>query len=79
MKLLNSDINMTGVAKDNYLKNNRAVNPNMPYQSPSADAYGQLQGHNNGLFDGIQMERNTPEILSNLKSNPYAINMASQI
>jgi hypothetical protein len=79
MKLLNSDINMTGVAKDDYLKNTRAVNPNMPYQSPNMAGYGQLQGSNNGLFDGIQMERNTPDILSNLKNNPYAINMASQL
>ena len=79
MSLLNSNINMSSVAKDAYLKNSRPLNPSMPYQSPDTMNIGRLQGNSNGLYEGIQLDRNKPEILSSLKNNPYAINTASQL
>jgi hypothetical protein len=71
MSLLNSNINMKSTPKDNYLKNSRALNPNMPYQSPDINNMGRLQGNNNGLYSTIQMDRNSPDILDALKGNPY--------
>jgi hypothetical protein len=71
MSLLNSNINMKSTPKDNYLKNSRALNPNMPYQSPDINNMGQLQGNNNGLYSTIQMDRNSPDMLDALKGNPY--------
>ena len=79
MSLLNSTINMSSVAKDAYLKNSRPLNPSMPYQIPDTMNIGELQGNANGLYQGIQVDRNKPEILSSLKNNPYAINTASQL
>ena len=71
MSLLNSNINMKSTPKDNYLKNSRALNPNMPYQSPDIGNMGRLQGNNNGLYSTIQMDRNSPDVLDALKGNPY--------
>jgi hypothetical protein len=71
MSLLNSNINMKSTPKDNYLKNSRALNPNMPYQSPDIGNMGRLQGNNNGLYSTIQMDRNSPDMLDALKGNPY--------
>jgi len=79
MSLLNANINMSAVAKDAYLKNSRPVNPSMPYKSPDTMNIGQLQGNLNGLYEGLQLDRNNPDILSNLKDNPYAINTASRL
>ena len=70
---------MSSVAKDAYLKNSRPLNPSMPYQIPDTMNIGELQGNANGLYQGIQVDRNKPEILSSLKNNPYAINTASQL
>jgi len=71
MSLLNSNINMKSNPKDNYLKNSRALNPGMPYQSPDVANMGRMQGNNNGLYSTIQMDRNSPEMLDALKGNPY--------
>jgi len=79
MSLLNSNINMSAVAKDAYLKNSRPLNPSMPYQSPDTMNIGHLQGNPNGLYEGIQLDRNQPDVLSSLKNNPYAINTASKL
>jgi hypothetical protein len=74
MGLLNSDVNMQAKPKDNDLKNNRAVNPNMPYQTPDANNFGRLQGTSQ-LYSGMQMDRSNPEILDALKHNPYALSV----
>jgi hypothetical protein len=73
MKLMNSDINMRQVNRDDFLKNNRAVAGTMPYQSMDVGNMGQLQGQNN-LYQNIQMDRNNGEALNALKGNPYVLN-----
>jgi hypothetical protein len=73
MSLMNGNINMRQVSRDDFLKNNRPVTATMPYQSADVANMGQLQGHNN-LYQGIQMDRNNGDILDALKGNPYVVN-----
>ena len=73
MKLMNSDINMRQVNRDDFLKNNRAVAGTMPYQSMDVANMGQLQGQSH-LYQNIQMDRNNGEALNALKGNPYVLN-----
>ena len=73
MKLMNSDINMRQVNRDDFLKNDRAVAGTMPYQSMDVANMGQLQGQSH-LYQNIQMDRNNGEALNALKGNPYALN-----
>jgi hypothetical protein len=73
MSLMNGNINMRQVNRDDFLKNNRPVTATMPYQSADVANMGQLQGHNN-LYQGIQMDRNNGDILDALKGNPYVVN-----
>ena len=72
MALLNSDVNMTMKNKDDLLKNKREVNGNMPYQAPSIESLGQTS-QSVPLYSGMQMDRNTPDVMSQLKGNPYVI------
>ena len=76
MNILNSHVNMTSLPKDEYLINNRDVTPSMPIQSPDVANMGRLQG-TNSLYSNIQMDRNDPGILDNLKGNPYALSVTS--
>jgi len=71
MNLMNGDINMRQVSRDNYLKNERGVIGTMPYQSPDLVNFGQPSGNTNTLYSNIHMDRNTPDITNMLKSNPY--------
>jgi hypothetical protein len=73
MSLMNGNINMRQVSRDDFLKNDRPVTATMPYQSADVANMGQLQGHNN-LYQGIQMDRNNSDILDALKGNPYVVN-----
>lgn len=72
MKLLNSDINMSMKNKDEMLKNNRELSGTMPYVIPSTNTLGQTS-QSAPLYSGIQTDRNSSEIMSQLKGNPYAI------
>jgi hypothetical protein len=76
MSLMNGDINMRQANRDAMFKNNRPVAPSMPYQAPSVATMGELQG-NSGLYSTIQMDRTSPEILSGLQGNPYALSVTS--
>jgi hypothetical protein len=80
MSLMNGNINMRQASRDNSLVNNRSIAPTMPYQSPDVTSMGKLQGNTgSNLYSNIQLDRNSPEILSSLKSNPYAMNVASKL
>jgi len=79
MSLMNSDINMREVARDGMLKNNRAVMGTMPAQSPDISNFGRVAGNSNTLYQNIQMDRNTPDINSALKSNPYVVDYRSAL
>jgi hypothetical protein len=73
MSLMNGDVNMRQVSRDEYLKNNRPVSGTMPYLSPDASTMGSASGSVNSLYSNIQLDRNTPEIVDMLKSNPYVV------
>jgi hypothetical protein len=72
MSLLNSDINMSMKNKDEFLQNKRELNGNMPYQSPSINTMGHTS-QTTPLYSNIQTDRNTHDIVSQLKGNPFVI------
>jgi hypothetical protein len=74
MSLLNASVNMHGKAKDEYMKQNRALNPSMPSVSPSINTMGSLH-EKARLYQNIQTDRVTPDLLNALKGNPYALNI----
>jgi hypothetical protein len=73
MSLYSGDINMTGKAKDAWQKNTRALDPTMPGQTPSIGSMGQQSSTSNSLYSNIQLDRTNPDLLSQLKGNPFAI------
>jgi len=79
MNLLNSDINMRQVSRDGMLENNRAVIGTMPYQSPDISNMGRMAGTTNHLYPNINVDRNTSDITSMLKSNPYVVDYRSAL
>jgi hypothetical protein len=70
MGLLNSDINMR--ARPREVVNTRPVQPSMPYQTADIANMGSTR-QSAGLYSSIELDRTTPDVLSGLKSNPYAI------
>jgi hypothetical protein len=78
MSLMNNYVNAQSKNKDPYLANNREVAPTMPYYSPSTNSIGQLQGQNK-LYQNIQLDRNTSDINTVLKSNPYSLDVTRGI
>ena len=79
MKLMNGDINMRQVGRDSMLKNERAAIGTMRGQSPDMNNMGQSAGSSNKLYSTLQMDRNTPDITSMLKSNPYVVDYRSAL
>jgi len=79
MSLMNGDINMRQVSRDNMLKNERGVISTMPYQSPDVTSLGRAVGTSNNLYSNINIDRNTPDITSMLKSNPYVVDYRSAL
>lgn len=77
MGLFSGDINMTGKARDNLQKNNRSLDPTMPGQSPSIGMMGQPSASQTHLYSNIQLDRSAPDMLSQLKGNPFALNHLS--
>jgi hypothetical protein len=72
IELFNSDINMSAKPRDNLQKNSRAMDPTMPIQGPSVGFMGKQTGPQS-FNSGIQLDRNQPDMLSQLKKNPFAI------
>jgi hypothetical protein len=72
MSLMNGNINMAQAQRDGMLVNNRAVSATMPFQTPDISNMGRLQGHD-PLYQNIQMDRTSGDILSALSSNPYVV------
>ncbi len=74
LSVLNTDVNMRQASRDNMLTNNREVSGNMPYRSPEASTMGQFSGqHTKNQDSKIQLDRTNPEIMNNLKANPYVV------
>ena len=79
MALLNGDVNVrTNSVLEQDLAIRRGANASMPYQSPQVASMGRMTGAQ-PLYSGMQMDRSNPEILSSLKSNPYALSVTSAI
>lgn len=76
MSLMNANMNMKSKPKEHIMKNNREVAPTMPYQTPDIANFGMLQG-NSGLYQGAQLDRTDPSLLTALKSNPYALSVTN--
>ena len=72
MNLYNGNINQKGKAKDSYLVNNRPVAKEGTKESPSLYNMG-IVNPGQPLYQNIQTDRNTPDIMSSLQNNPYAI------
>ena len=80
MALMNGDINMRQVDRDSSLINNRSIAPTMPYQTPDVANMGRLAGsQGSSLYTNIQLDRTTPDVLSALSSNPYALSVSNGI
>jgi len=73
MSLMNGDINMRQANRDESFINSRPLSGNMPYQSPEISSMGKLNGHE-PLYQNIQMDRNSGDIMTALKGNPYVVN-----
>lgn len=73
MNIMNGNINMRQKSRDETLHNTRSITGNMPYRSPDVSNMGRLAGTDNSLKSTINMERNTPDIMSTLKQNPYVV------
>lgn len=73
MSLNSANVNMQSKAKDQYMINKRDVNPTMPALPPSSGNMGKLQGRI-GLS---QPDRTNPDLLSQLKGNPFALNVVN--
>jgi hypothetical protein len=65
-------VNMEAKQKDLYLVNNRQLMQKGAAQSPSAENIGRVSG-GVPLYQTIQMDRTTPDFMSALQGNPYAI------
>jgi hypothetical protein len=74
--VFNPSVNMSAVAKDNDLRNNRAWNPTLPPQNVSVDTYGR-QTSGTQLYEKIQLDRTNPDMLSQLKGNPFVVSHLS--
>ena len=80
MSLMNGDINMRQANRDSSLVVNRAVAPMMPYQTPDVANIGRLAGsQGSSLYQNIQLDRNSPEVLSALSGNPFALSVTRGI
>lgn len=78
MALLNNQVQMTQRPQEKMLLNTRPVDGKYFTQTPSVQSMGALQG--NGQFDlyqGAQLDRNNGDILSQLKANPYTLNVVN--
>jgi hypothetical protein len=72
--LFSGQVNMSAKPKDILQKNNRALDPTMPTQAPSIGFMGQQAGPQSQSFNtNIQLDRTNPDMLSQLKGNPFAI------
>lgn len=77
--IFSGGINMRTVPRDLSQKNSRALDPTMPYQTANAATMGQMTANNQNstTYSNIQLDRTTPDLLSQLKGNPFAISVVN--
>ena len=73
MSLLNHDVNMrTTTDRDVLMRNTRASDGTRSSQIPCQQSFGILQGsQNKNLYTEMSLDRNSGDVLSQLKKNPY--------
>ena len=72
MNLYTGNINQRNNVKEKYIENNRPVMPAGVRQIPSADHIGRSHS-TESIKPNVNLERNTPDLVSVLQQNPYAI------
>ena len=72
MSLYSGSVNMSAKAKDDYLINTRPLVPKGVAQSPSINTMGRMNGAE-PLYQSMQLDRTSPDLMSALQGNPYAI------
>ncbi len=70
--VFSGSVNMAYKPKDAYLENNRPLTQKGAVPTPSIEQIGRVSGAV-PLYQTIQMDRNTPDIMNALQGNPYAI------
>jgi hypothetical protein len=75
MNLYNGDVNIHSKSTtEQLLTNNRTAMANYPYNPPSTQNFGNLQGSANlDLYSGQQLDRNNGDVLEQLKKNPFTL------
>ena len=77
--VFNNQINMkTAPRRENEMKNNRDIVPNMPYQSAEIKTMGSVRGTPQ-LYSGMGLDRNNGDILTQLNGNPYNLSVLGGI
>ena len=73
--LFSGDVNMSTKQRDQYQVNSRSVAPSMPAQVPSFEMMGRSSNdlQSSTMNSNIQLDRTQPDMLSQLKGNPFAI------
>jgi hypothetical protein len=77
MSLMNNSMNIKEGDRNGSLSNNRAPVPAIYNQSPGVETMGRLQGKQQ-LNSNIQIDRTTPDLLNQLKANPYALSITNK-
>jgi len=78
MDLFNADISMRNKSTDQMLKNNRAITAtDGPKQFYYPEQMGVKTTGDQSLYQNIQIDRNSPEILDALKQNPYNLSITT--
>ena len=72
IKIYSANVNMSAKPKDSYLENNRAPSQMRASGPPSAQQMGRMTGAE-PLYQTVQLDRNTADVMSALSGNPYAI------
>jgi hypothetical protein len=72
IKIYSANVNMTAKPKDSYLENRRAPSQMGASEPPSVNQIGRMSGAE-PLYQAIQLDRNSADVMSALSGNPYAI------
>lgn len=78
MSLMNNHQNIREGDKHGYLQNSRVPVPVHLVQSPALTNMGKMQNKNE-LYSGMHADRAHPEVLNQLKGNPYALSITKSI
>jgi hypothetical protein len=76
MNIFTGSVNMASKAKDEMLLNKRPVDGGKYAEPPSIGTLGVVQGNTNlQLYHGQQLDRNNGDVLSQLKGNPFTLDV----